>query len=132
MPSISPAYYRITTNNLRKNELIFRIKNTIKRQAAECVFTTQRLYFYTPRCFSITAMMSSMRLSPIPLICRRSFSTSRRSMDLPSFFQQPVCVAHQEGLQLFTAHFLDSTVCVTVDNFLFCHRFTSFINQRFL
>lgn len=50
-----------------------------------------RAFFFsqTPRCFSNTAMISSTRLSPIPLICRRSFSTSRRSMDLPSFSSSP-------------------------------------------
>ena len=44
---------------------------------------------------------------------------------LAVIFQQPVCISHKEGLQLFTAHFLDSSIGITVDDFLFCHRYTS-------
>ena len=64
------------------------------------------------------------------------------ALDLPEVFfnlpqvdglaiilQKSVCVAHQEGLKFFTAHFLYHPVCVTVDNFLFCHLITPVLPQ---
>ena len=44
---------------------------------------------------------------------------------LSVIFKQSISISHKEGLQLFTAHFLDCSIGVTVDDFLFCHRYTS-------